>query len=159
MQDTKKCDESRQLHYEGCLHEVRVEPGDKVGARSISSTSEEGRNDGNDYTSGLLEKILHRDNMNHAYRRVKENKGSHGVDGMSVNELLPYLKQNGNQLRQSILEGTYNPQPVRRVEIPKPYGGKRLLGIPTVVDRMIQQAIAQSLIKHLQLSTSGKLDS
>ena len=90
---------------------------------------------------------------------MKENKGSHGVDGMSVNELLPYLKQNGNQLRQSILEGTYNPQPVRRVEIPKPSGGKRLLGIPTVVDRMIQQAIAQSLIKHLQLSTSGKLDS
>ena len=108
LQDTKKCDESRQLHNEGCLQEVRVEPGDIVGARSISSTSEEGRNDGNDYASGLLEKILHRDNMNQAYRRVKENKGSHGVDGMRVNELLPYLKQNGNQLRQSILEGTYN---------------------------------------------------
>ena len=126
MQDTKKCDESRQLHYEGCLQEVRVEPGDIVGARSISSTSEEGRNGGNEYSSGLLEKILHRDNMNNAYRRVKENKGSHGVDGMSVNELLPYLKQNGNQIRQFILEGTYNPQPVRRVEIPKPSGGKRL---------------------------------
>ena len=145
MQDTKKCDESRQLHYEGCLQEVRVEPGDIVGARSISSTSEEGRNGGNEYSSGLLEKILHRDNMNNAYRRVKENKGSHGVDGMSVNELLPYLKQNGNQIRQFILEGTYNPQPVRRVEIPKPSGGKRLLGIPTVVDRVIQQAIAQVL--------------
>ena len=145
MKDTKKCDESRQLHNEGCLQEVRVEPGDIVGARSISSTSEEGRNDGNDYASGLLEKILHRDNMNQAYRRVKENEGSHGVDGMSVNELLPYLKQNGNQIRQSILEGTYNPQPVRRVEIPKSSGGKRRLGIPTVVDRVIQQAIAQVL--------------
>jgi RNA-directed DNA polymerase len=145
LQDTKKCDESRQLHYEGCLQDLRVEPGEIVGARSISSTSEEGRNGGNEYASGLLEKILHRDNMNDAYRRVKENKGSHGVDGMSVNELLPYLKQNGNQLRQSILEGTYNPQPVRRVEIPKPSGGKRLLGIPTVVDRVIQQAIAQVL--------------
>ena len=122
-----------------------MEPGEPVGARSISSTSEEGRNGGNEYSSGLLEKILHRDNMNNAYRRVKENKGSHGVDGMRVNELLPYLKQNGNQLRQSILEGTYNPQPVRRVEIPKPSGGKRLLGIPTVVDRVIQQAIAQVL--------------
>ena len=109
MKDTKKCNESRQLHYEGCLQEVRVEPGEIVGARSISSTSEEGRNGGNEYSSGLLEKILHRDNMNNAYRRVKENKGSHGVDGMSVNELLPYLKQNGNQIRQSILEGTYNP--------------------------------------------------
>jgi group II intron reverse transcriptase/maturase len=116
-----------------------------VGARSISSTSEEGRNGGNEYASGLLEKILHRDNMNQAYRRVKENKGSHGVDGMSVNELLPYLKQHGDQIRQSILEGSYTPQPVRRVEIPKPAGGKRLLGIPTVVDRVIQQAIAQVL--------------
>lgn len=145
MKGTKKCDESRQLHYEGCLQEIRVEPGDIVGAQSISSTSEEGRNGGNEYASRLLEKILHRDNMNQAYRRVKENKGSHGVDGMSVNELLPYLKQNGNQLRQSILEGTYTPQPVRRVEIPKPSGGKRLLGIPTVVDRVIQQAIAQVL--------------
>lgn len=145
MKDTKKCDESRQLHCEGCLHVLGVEPGEYVGARSISSTSEEGRNGGNEYASGLLEKILHRDNMNNAYMRVKENKGSHGVDGMSVNELLPYLKQNGNQIRQSILEGTYSPQPVRRVEIPKSTGGKRLLGIPTVVDRVIQQAIAQVL--------------
>ena len=145
MQDTKKCDESRQLQYEGYLQEVRVEPGDNAGARSISSTSEKGRNGGNEYSSGLLEKILHRDNMNQAYRRVKENKGSHGVDGMSVNELLPYLKQKGDPIRQSILEGTYNPQPVRRVEIPKPAGGKRQLGIPTVVDRVIQQAIAQVL--------------
>ena len=145
MQDTKKCVESRQLQKEGCLQEVRVEPEDRVGARSISSTSEKGRNGVNEYASGLLEKILHRDNMNQAYKRVKENKGSHGVDGMSVNELLPFLKQNGSQLRQSILEGIYNPQPVRRVEIPKPTGGKRLLGIPTVVDRVIQQAIAQIL--------------
>ena len=145
MQDTKKCDESRQLHYEGCLQEVGVEPRDNAGARSISSTSTEGRNGGNEYAGGLLEKILHRANMNQAYRRVKENKGSHGVDGMSVNELLPYLKQNGAIIRQSILEGTYRPQPVRRVEIPKPAGGKRLLGIPTVVDRVIQQAIAQIL--------------
>ena len=145
MKDTKKCNESRQLHYEGCLQEVRMEPGDSVGARSISSTSEEGRNGGNEYARGLLEKILHRDNMNQAYRRVKENKGSHGVDGMSVNELLPYLKQNGDQIRQAILEGSYTPQPVRRVEIPKPSGGKRLLGIPTVIDRVIQQAIGQIL--------------
>ena len=145
MKDTKKCDESRQLHYEDCLQEVRVAPGDIVGVRSISSTSEEGGNGGSEYSSGLLEKILHRDNMNNAYRRVKENKGSHGVDGMSVNELLPYLKKNGNQIQQSILAGTYTPQPVRRVAIPKPSGGKRLLGIPTVVDRVIQQAIAQVL--------------
>ena len=87
-----------------------MELGSTVGARSISSTSEEGRNGGNEYASGLLEKILERDNLNLAYKRVKANKGSHGVDGMSVNELLPFLKQNGSQLRQSILEGAYKPQ-------------------------------------------------
>ena len=70
MQDTKKCDESRQLHYEGCLQEVRVEPGDTVGARSISSTSEEGRNDVNEYASRLFEEILEPSNMNLAYKRV-----------------------------------------------------------------------------------------
>jgi group II intron reverse transcriptase/maturase len=118
---------------------------------------ERGRNGDNEYAGGLLEKILHRDNMNLAYKRVKGNKGSHGVDGMTVNELLQFLKQNGNQLRQSILEGTYKPEPVRRIEIPKPDGGKRLLGIPTVVDRVIQQAIAQILtpIYEMQFSANS----
>ena len=95
----------------------------------------------------LLEWILSRDNLNLAYKRVKANKGSHGVDGMKVAELLSFLKQHGEALRQRILAGEYNPQPVRRVEIPKPDGGVRLLGIPTVVDRWIQQAIAQELGK------------
>jgi group II intron reverse transcriptase/maturase len=107
--------------------------------------SEKEENDVNEYTSNLLEKILDRDNMNKAYKRVKANKGSHGVDGMTVDELLQYLKQNGAQIRQSILDGTYRPQPVRRVEIPKDGGGKRLLGIPTALDRVIQQSIAQVL--------------
>jgi group II intron reverse transcriptase/maturase len=80
-----------------------------------------------------------------AYKRVKKNKGSHGVDGMRVDELLPYLTEHGEELRESILTGKYKPQPVRRVEIPKPGGGVRLLGIPTVVDRVIQQAAAQIL--------------
>lgn len=145
MKSTKKCAESRQLHKEGCPREVRVEPKDNEGAQSISSMLDKGRNGDNEYSRELLEKILHRDNMNLAYKRVKRNKGSHGVDGMTVNELLQFLKQNGNQIRQSILEGSYTPKPVRRVEIPKPDGGKRLLGIPTVVDRVIQQAIAQVL--------------
>ena len=96
-------------------------------------------------TVGLLESILHRDNLNRAYKRVKKNGGSQGVDGMQVDELLPYLRQNGEAIRQAILEGKYMPQPVRRVEIPKPDGGVRLLGIPTALDRMIQQAIAQAL--------------
>lgn len=94
----------------------------------------------------LLEEILDRDNMNKAFKRVKSNKGSHGVDGMGVDELLQHLKETGDQLRQSILEGKYRPNPVRRVEIPKNDGKKkRKLGIPTVVDRVVQQAIAQVL--------------
>ena len=93
----------------------------------------------------LLDEILATENLNTAYKRVKENRGSHGVDGMGVDALLPCLKIHGVDIRQSLLEGTYRPQPVRRVEIPKPDGGIRLLGIPTVIDRMIQQAISQVL--------------
>lgn len=94
----------------------------------------------------LLEKIVDRDNMNNAYKRVKSNKGAHGIDGMEVDELLEYLKENGSQLRQTILDGKYRPNPVRRVEIPKEDGKKkRSLGIPTVVDRVVQQAISQVL--------------
>ena len=94
---------------------------------------------------GLLEQILDPENLNKAYKQVKKNKGSHGVDGMSTNTLLEYLKQNGNTLRKTILDGKYRPSPVRRVEIPKDNGKKRQLGIPTAVDRVIQQAIMQKL--------------
>lgn len=146
MKDTKKYDKGRQLHNEGYLHENRVELKGNVEVRSISSMSNKERNDVNEYGSDLLEQILSRDNMNNAYKRVKANKGSHGIDGMTVDELLQYLKEHGQKLRQSLSEGRYRPQPVRRVEIPKPDGGKRLLGIPTVVDRVIQQAIAQVLV-------------
>ncbi len=93
----------------------------------------------------LLELILSQGNLNEAYLRVKQNGGSHGVDKMTVKELHSHLKQHGHALKQSILDGSYQPKPVRRVEIPKPDGGVRLLGIPTVIDRTIQQAIAQVL--------------
>lgn len=93
----------------------------------------------------MLEKIVSRDNLNEAFKRVKANKGSHGVDGMGVDGLLQYLKDNGETIKQQILSGKYRPNPVRRVEIPKENGKKRNLGIPTVVDRVIQQAIAQVL--------------
>ena len=97
-------------------------------------------------TSKLLEKVVDRNNLNLAYKRVKRNGGSHGVDGMKVDELLTYLKQHGDQIKQDLLEGKYRPQSVRRVEIPKPDGvGVRLLGVPTVIDRLLQQAIAQVL--------------
>ena len=94
----------------------------------------------------LLRKILSRDNMNEAYRKVKSNRGTGGVDKMSVDELLPYLREHRLELLRQIKDGKYKPFPVRRVEIPKEEKGKvRKLGIPTVVDRMIQQAIAQVL--------------
>ena len=94
-------------------------------------------------TDDLLERILHRDNLNNAYKKVKSNKGAGGIDGMSVDELLAFLKDNQGQLIQQIKDGKYKPNPVRRVEIPKEEKGKvRKLGIPTVVDRVIQQAIS-----------------
>lgn len=93
----------------------------------------------------LLEAILYKDNLNRAYKRVRANKGKPGVDGMTVEEALPYLREHQKELTGRILKGKYTPSPVRRVEIPKPEGGVRKLGIPTVIDRTIQQAIAQQL--------------
>jgi len=93
----------------------------------------------------LLEKILSRENLNEAYKRVYANKGASGVDGVTVEELLSYLKEHKAELLESIRNRTYKPQPVRRVEIPKENGKQRPLGIPTVVDRVIQQATAQVL--------------
>ncbi len=93
----------------------------------------------------LLEQIVDRHNMNKAFIKVRSNRGAPGVDGINVDELLQHLKETGGQLRQSILDGKYRPNPVRRVEIPKENGKKRKLGIPTAVDRVVQQAIAQVL--------------
>lgn len=130
---------------EGYPAKNRVEPKGMQGAPSVSAASENERNGGNEYSGNLLERIVDRDNLNQAYKRVKANGGSHGVDGMKVDELLPHLKQHGPAIRQAILEGSYTPAPVRQKGIPKPGGGVRLLGIPTVLDRMIQQAITQVL--------------
>ena len=141
MSDVKKADKSiPEWNYQ---REVGVEFRDNAGERSIAIASAGGKDEGTVSTGNLLERIIDRNNLNLAYERVKENKGSHGIDEMKVGELLPYLKQEGNNIRQQLLEGKYRPQAVRRVEIPKPEGGVRLLGIPTVLDRMIQQAIAQ----------------
>ena len=96
--------------------------------------------------TGLLEQILHRDNLNKAYKKVKSNKGSCGVDGMRVDEMFTFLREHGQEINQQITEGKYKPNPVRRVEIPKEEKGKyRKLGIPTVIDRVYQQAITQVL--------------
>ena len=94
----------------------------------------------------LLEAILYKDNLNRAYKRVKANKGAAGIDGMSIEETLPYRKEHQQELKNRILRGKYTPSPVRRVEIPKPDGGVRKLGIPTVIDRTIQEAITQRLV-------------
>ena len=93
--------------------------------------------------SELLEKILDKKNMNAAYKKVCANKGAGGVDDVTIEELGDYIKENWDSIREQIRKREYKPQPVRRVEIPKPDGGKRKLGIPTVMDRVIQQGIAQ----------------
>ncbi len=92
-----------------------------------------------------MEAIVERDNLRKALAQVKRNKGAPGIDGMTVEELGPYLKEHWLTIRVQLLAGTYKPQPVRRVEIPKASGGMRALGIPTVLDRFIQQAVMQVL--------------
>ncbi len=93
----------------------------------------------------VMEEVCERENCLRALKRVKSNKGSPGIDGMKVEELPGYLKQHWLAIREQLLSGTYEPQPVRRVEIPTPDGGVRKLGIPTVLDRFIQQAVMQVL--------------
>ena len=99
----------------------------------------------NEPTGGLLERILFRDNMNEAYQKVKRNKGAGGVDKMEMDELLEHLKTHREEILTSLLKGSYKPHPVKRVEIPKENGKTRKLGIPTLTDRVVQQAILQVL--------------
>src|SRR6266480_3685472 len=96
-------------------------------------------------TNRLMEEVCERENLKEALRQVKSNKGSAGMDGITVDQLTDYLKQHWPVIREQLRSGTYQPQPVRRVEIPKPDGGVRKLGIPTVLDRFIQQAVMQVL--------------
>lgn len=94
----------------------------------------------------ILGKILEKDNLNRAYKRVKANKGAPGIDGMTIEDAFLWLKEHNHELVQKIRSGHYTPSPVRRKEIPKPDGGVRKLGIPTVIDRIIQQAMSQQLM-------------
>ena len=125
----------------GCPQRDSAEHKEYVGAQNVGNQEVEEK-DGAD----LLERILARDNLNRAYKRVKSNEGAPGIDGMSVEDALPWLREHREELLESIRSGKYKPQPVRRKEIPKPDGGVRKLGIPTVVDRIIQQAMAQQLV-------------
>lgn len=130
---------SRQLAFDwGGEGEARPDPGQGSPPRSISGQTRA-------LAQGLMEEVVAGPNLRRALKRVQANKGSPGVDGMTVMELADYLRLEWPRLKRELLSGTYRPETVRRVEIPKPDGGKRQLGIPTVLDRLIQQALLQTL--------------
>ena len=136
----------RQLHMEDYLQMVSAEQKEYAEVSACQRIAENNHINTDFQTDGLLEKILQPANLNNAYKKVKSNKGAGGVDGMSVDELLPILRDNQVQLIQQLKDGKYKPNPVRRVEIPKETKGEfRKLGVPTVVDRVFQQAITQVL--------------
>ena len=136
----------RQLHNDDYLQMVSAEQKEYAEVSACQGIAENNRIITDFQTDGLLEKILQPANLNNAYKKVKSNKGAGGVDGMNVDELLPFLRENQEQLIQQLKEGKYKPNPVRRVEIPKERKGEfRKLGVPTVVDRVFQQAITQVL--------------
>lgn len=146
MNVTKNELKDRQHHNDGYLQRVSAERKENAEASAHLRITENNVIIIDFQTDNLMEKILHRDNMNKSYKRVKSNQGAGGVDGMSVDGLLTFLRENQEQLIQQIKDGKYRPNPVRRVEIPKEDKGKvRQLGIPTVVDRVIQQSITQVL--------------
>ena len=128
----------QKTKYLGSSEKDRGEPENRI----FSATS---KGETVEFEYGSLDRILSRDNLLIAMKRVISNKGSHGIDGMTVYELRQFLKDNWLQIKENILNNEYKQMPVRRVEIPEPNGGTRLLGIPTVLDRFIQQAIAQEL--------------
>ena len=146
MKVTESRFKNRQLHIEDYLQMVSAEQKEYAEVFDYSKITEKSSVITDYWTNNLLELILRKDNLNKAYKQVKRNKGKGGIDGMQVDELLPFLRENQRSLIQKIREGKYKPNPVRRVEIPKETKGEyRQLGIPTVVDRVIQQAIAQEL--------------
>lgn len=146
MNVTKNEIKDRQLQIEDYLQIVSAERKEYAEVSAHSRITENNHIITDFQTNELMEQILQSDNLNKAYKKVKSNKGAGGVDGMSVDELLTFLKSNGKLLVQKLKDGKYKPNPVRRVEIPKETKGEtRKLGVPTVVDRVFQQAITQVL--------------
>jgi group II intron reverse transcriptase/maturase len=135
----------QKISHDNSQGKDRSEIESKLGVQTYMGITENNFTNIEQADYGLLEMILSPINLNKAYKQVKSNKGSGGVDGLGVDELLGYLLEHKDELLTSIFIGKYKPNPVRRVEIPKEGGKKRQLGIPTVVDRVIQQAIAQIL--------------
>jgi len=119
----------------------------KTAARGTETLTAKRQTESLAETERLMEEVCEWENCKQALQRVKANKGSPGVDGMTVEQLPGYLKQHGLEIGEQLRNGTYRPQPVKRVEIPKPDGGVRKLGIPTVLDRFVQQAVLQVLQK------------
>ena len=147
MNVTKDGFKDRQLHIEDYLQMVSAEQKEYAEVSVYQRITENNSIITDFWTDSLMELILRKDNLNESYKKVKSNKGKGGIDGMQVDELLPYLKENQSEIIRKIREGKYKPNPVRRVEIPKEEKGKvRKLGIPTVVDRVIQQAVTQELL-------------
>lgn len=137
----KKADNSGAKNYQS---EGKMESGDKIEERSGAMAVKEGEDQVKGSGQHLLAQILSKANLNAAYRKVVQNKGSAGIDKMEIKDLFKYLQENWEGVKKQLLTGEYKPRPVKRVDIPKPDGsGMRMLGIPTVLDRMIQQAIAQ----------------
>ena len=156
MNVTESRFENRQLHMEDYLQMVSAEQKEYAEVFDYSKITEKSGVITDYWTDNLLELILRKENLNKAYKQVKANKGSGGIDGMQVDEILPYLRENQETLIQKIRDGRYKPNPVRRVEIPKETKGEfRKLGVPTVVDRVIQQAVAQELTPIYEKQFSG----
>ena len=146
MNVTESGFDNRQLHIEDYLQMVSAEQKEYAEVLDYSRITEKSGVITDCWTDNLLELILRKDNLNAAYKRVKSNRGNGGIDGMQVDELLPYLRENQETLIREIRVGKFKPNPVRRVEIPKETKGEfRKIGVPTVVDRVIQQAITQEL--------------
>jgi RNA-directed DNA polymerase len=135
----------QKTEQDTCHRKDRAAPEGYDGGQTYLWMTEKGHTNTTGCNPKLLEYILSPTNLNNAYRQVKRNDGSGGVDKMDTKTLLPYLQTHREELLRALQEGRYKPQPVRRVEIPKENGKKRQLGIPTVVDRVIQQAVTQQL--------------
>jgi RNA-directed DNA polymerase len=137
-----------QTSFLGKLDDMRHDPSGEGGTGTAGNEEPQtftALNRERALASDLMEQICERYNLNRAYKRVKGNKGAAGIDGMTVDELYPWLQEHKDELVESLLDGRYEPQPVLGVEVPKAGGGMRQLGIPTVVDRLVQQAISQVL--------------
>ena len=138
MNVTESGFKNRQLHMEDYLQMVSAEQKEYAEVFDYSKITEKSGVITDYWTNNLLDLILRKDNLNSAYKQVNKNKGKGGIDGMQVDELLPFLRENQETLIQEIRGGNYKPNPVRRVEIPKETKGEyRKLGVPTVVDRVV----------------------